>query len=68
MEKQRIWFSEQNNYSDCSLPPGGSFYSTDYVKKKKNVIMKKNLHSLSLTLLSFPYPLTVWLEFTLNNA
>ncbi len=43
--------------------------SLDFLKKKKNLKIKKiNLHSLSLTLLSFPYPLTVWLEFALNNA
>ncbi len=71
----RSWLVEWTSHPhpECWIPenvqatPENSSLPSSLSKKKK----KKNisfLHSLSLTLLSFPYPLTLWLEFALNNA
>ncbi len=43
MEKLRIWCSEQNNYSNCSLPPGALYPQTMFEKKichSENIIDK----------------------------
>ncbi len=53
MEKQRIWCSEQNNYSNCPLPPGGVLPHTLCLRKKlyhsENIIifLLNNTYSLS---------------------